>query len=173
MHPTWMLVMLVGLCAAFAWSANRRWQLLKVGQPTNRLDQIGRRITDTLIYAFGQRRLPYYRLAGLAHAAIFFGFLTLLLRSVILWGRGFVPEFNFWFLGPEPIAGIPLGHLYDFVKDVAAVAVLIACLVFVYYRVIRREKRMTLSGEALKGAVQIGPVGTPIYRLPLVIDRIT
>jgi Fe-S oxidoreductase len=149
MHPTWMLVMLVGLCAAFAWSANRRWQLLKVGQPTERLDQIGRRIMDTLIYAFGQRKMPYYPAAGLAHAVIFFGFLTLLLRSVILWGRGFVPEFNFWILGPAPVAGLPLGHLYDFVKDIAAVAVLLACLVFVYFRVVVKDKRMTLSGEAL------------------------
>ena len=149
MHPIWMMVMLVGLFAAFAWSANRRWQLLKVGQPTQRLDHIGRRITDTLIYAFGQRKMPYYPAAGLAHAVIFFGFLTLLLRSLILWGRGFVPEFNFWILGPEPFLGLPLGHLYDFVKDLAAVAVLLACLVFVYYRVILKEKRMTLSGEAL------------------------
>jgi thymidine phosphorylase len=35
------------------------------------------------------------------------------------------------------------------------------------------EERFTGAREALEGAVQIGPVGTPIYRLPLVIDRIT
>jgi thymidine phosphorylase len=35
------------------------------------------------------------------------------------------------------------------------------------------EERFAGAHEALKGAVQIGPVGTPIYRLPLVIDRIT
>lgn len=149
MHSTWMLMMLVGLSAAFAWSANRRWQLLKVGQPAQRLDQLGRRVKDTLIYAFGQRKMPYYPLAGLGHSLIFFGFLALLLRSVILWGRGFVPEFNFWILGPEPVGGIPLGHLYDFVKDGMAVLVLVGCAVFVYYRVIRREARMTLSLEAL------------------------
>jgi thymidine phosphorylase len=35
------------------------------------------------------------------------------------------------------------------------------------------EDRFAGAHEALKGAVQIGSVGTPIYRLPLVIDRIT
>ncbi len=35
------------------------------------------------------------------------------------------------------------------------------------------EDRFEGALEALKGAVQIGPVGTQIYRLPLVIDRIT
>jgi thymidine phosphorylase len=35
------------------------------------------------------------------------------------------------------------------------------------------EERFPGAREALEGAVQIGPVGTPIYRLPLVIDRIT
>jgi hypothetical protein len=34
-------------------------------------------------------------------------------------------------------------------------------------------ERFAGAHEALQGAVQIGPVGTPIYRLPLVIDRIT
>ncbi len=35
------------------------------------------------------------------------------------------------------------------------------------------EDRFEGAKEALTGAVQVGPVGTPIYRLPLVIDRIT
>jgi len=93
--------------------------------------------------------MSYYPLAGLAHILIFFGFLVLLLRSLILWDRGFIPDFNLWILGPEPVAGIPLGHLYDFAKDAMATLVLLGCFIFVYYRVIRREKRMTLSAEAL------------------------
>ena len=42
MNPTLMLTLLVSAWAAFAWSANRRWQLLKVGRSENRLDDIGR-----------------------------------------------------------------------------------------------------------------------------------
>ncbi len=30
------------------------------------------------------------------------GFMTLLLRSLMLWGRGFDPTFSLWILGPKP-----------------------------------------------------------------------
>src|SRR5678815_3210562 len=103
MNPTWMLTMLVGLAAAFAWSANRRWQLLKVGRPENRLDELGERLKGTYEYAFRQKKMYYYSAAGLAHQFIFVGFLVLLLRSIILWGRGFDPTFNLFVFGPQPV----------------------------------------------------------------------
>jgi Fe-S oxidoreductase len=145
MNPTVMLAVIVGLSAAFAWSANRRWQLLKVGRPEARLDQIPERLKGTWEYAFRQRKMGYYPLAGLAHKLIFVGFLTLLLRTMILWGRGFSPSFNLFVLGPDQ----PLGVAYEFVKDVVATLVISGVLVFLYYRVIKRESRMTLSGEGV------------------------
>lgn len=153
MNPTWMLTMLLGLGAAFAWSANRRWQLLKVGRPENRSDHLITRLKVTWEYALRQRKMGYYPLAGLAHKLIFVGFIILLLRSVMLWGRGFDPTFSLWIFGPEPVslfgAKLPLGHLYDFLKDVTASLVVFGALVFVYFRVIKRESRMTLSGEGV------------------------
>lgn len=154
MNPTWMLTLLVGLFAAFAWSANRRWQLLKVGRGEDRLDRIAERLKGTWEYAFRQRKMGYYPLAGLAHKLIFFGFLVLLLRTLILWGRGFDPSFDLWILGHEPvrlpgIGAVPLGGIYEFVKDVMATLVVTGALVFIYYRAIKRERRMTLSGEGL------------------------
>ena len=102
MNPTWMLTMLVALSAAFAWSANRRWQLLKVGRGDDRSDRLLERLMGTYEYAFEQKKMGYYPLAGIAHKLIFVGFLVLLLRALILWGRGFDPAFNLWFLGPKP-----------------------------------------------------------------------
>ena len=93
--------------------------------------------------------MPAYPLAGIAHIAIFFGFLVLLLRSLMLWGRAFSPDFNLWVLGPAPVWGLPLGHLYDMVKDLASVIVLLGCGAFLYLRVIVKEKRMTLHWEGL------------------------
>jgi Fe-S oxidoreductase len=52
-------------------------------------------------------------------------------------------------LGPEPVLGLPLGELYGFAKDVFGMLVVAGSLTFVYLRVIRRERRMTLSGEGL------------------------
>jgi len=149
MNPIAMLVIIVGLLGLFAWSAKRRWQLLMVGRPVSRFDNIPERLRGVWEYAVRQRKMSYYPLAGLAHKLIFTGFIVLLLRSIMLWGRGFSPGFNLFILGPEPVLGIPLGHIYEFIKDVIATLVICGALVFIYYRAVKREARMTLSGEGL------------------------
>jgi Fe-S oxidoreductase len=151
MNPVLMALIIVTLTGAFAWSARRRWHLLKVGSPTweSRTDRIGERLAATWTFAFYQKKMRNYLAAGLAHQVIFIGFVVLLLRSLMLWGRGFDPAFNLWLLGPEPVLGLPLGEIYAFLKDILALLVIAGALVFVYLRVIRREKRMTLSGEGV------------------------
>src|SRR5262252_2862035 len=122
MSPILMLTILVSAWAAFAWSANRRWQLLKVGRGESRLDNIPKRLKTVYEYARVQKKMSYYPLAGLAHKLIFLGFSVLLLRSLILWGRGFDPAFNFGIFGEAPVqlplvGPVPLGKLYEFLKD--------------------------------------------------------
>ena len=153
MNPIVMLTEIVVLVALFAWSASRRWQLLKLGRPENRLDNVGERIRRTLVYAFGQKKMGYYPLAGFAHKLIFGGFMVLLLRTLILWGRGFDPSFNLFVLGDTSV----LGHVYDFLKDTFASLVLAGVAVFFYYRVIRPQKRMTLHWE---GVLILGIIAT-------------
>ncbi|AKT43875.1 (Fe-S)-binding protein [Chondromyces crocatus] len=153
MNPIWMAITIVGLLAFFAWSANRRMKLLMVGRPEWRFDQIGERLKGVWVYAFAQKKMSYYRLAGLAHKLIFIGFIVLLLRSIILWGRGFSPSFNMFILGPEPLhlggLELPLGHIYEFIKDVVALLVITGALTFIYLRAVKKLPRMTLSGEGL------------------------
>ena len=154
MNPTMMLTLLVSAWAAFAWSANRRWQLLKVGRSENRLDDIGRRLKMLYEYALVQKKMNYYPLAGLAHKLIFLGFSVLLLRSLILWGRGFDPGFNFGIFGENPVqlplvGAVPLGLIYEFMKDLFASLVLLGTAVFLYYRLIKPQKRMSLHPEGL------------------------
>jgi Fe-S oxidoreductase len=151
MNPIAMAVILVGLFGLFAWSAHRRWLLLQVGSPTleSRTSHAGSRLRLLWTYAFYQKKLRNYLAAGLAHNLIFAGFLVLLARSIILWGRGFVPEFNLFVLGPDPVAGLPLGQVYAFLKDLFAGLVLVGVGVFIYYRVIVPQRRMTLGWEGL------------------------
>lgn len=151
MNPILMALIILSLTSVFAWSARRRWHLLKVGDATweSRVDQPAERLAAVWTYAFYQKKMRNYLLAGLAHQLIFMGFIVLLLRTLILWGRGFDPTFNLFVLGHEPVLGLPLGHVYSFVKDVFALLVIVGALVFVYFRAVRREKRMTLSGEGL------------------------
>jgi hypothetical protein len=98
--------------------------------------------------------MSYYPLAGLAHKLIFLGFSVLLLRSLILWGRGFDPAFNFGIFGETPanlplLGAVPLGLIYEFLKDVFASLVLLGTAVFLYYRLIKPQKRMSLHPEGL------------------------
>ncbi|GAC1351841.1 MAG: hypothetical protein NVSMB1_08770 [Polyangiales bacterium] len=155
MNPVAMISMLVAAVAAFAWSANRRWQLLHVGQQEEgRLDQLGKRAAVTQRFGVKQEKMHKYRDAGLAHQLIFAGFVILLLRSLILWSRGFDASAGFFLFNPGQTtkifgASIGFGDLYGFIKDIFAVAVILGAAYFVYLRVTVRPPRMTLSGEGL------------------------
>src|SRR5690606_16139372 len=151
MNPALMAFIIVSLVVLFSWSAVRRAKLLRVGLPTSesRTDRLTERLRRVWTFALVQKKMRYYFWAGVAHQLIFLGFLVLLLRSVILWGRGFDPYFNLWVLGDQPTLGLPLGHVYSMLKDVFATLVLAGVAVFFYYRVVRPQKRMALGWEGL------------------------
>ncbi|MGB0679566.1 MAG: (Fe-S)-binding protein [Polyangiales bacterium] len=158
MSPIAMTVLLVSTLGWFSWSMYRRWQQLGVGRDCPDFTLAGdawrARLMDVLVYAFGQRKMPYYRAAGVAHIVIFAGFLVLLLRSVLLWGRGFDAEFDAWgWLGTAH----PVGAIYSVLKDLFALLVLIGTGVFFWLRLVRREARMTLGVE---GLVILGIIAT-------------
>ena len=145
MGPLFMMLLLVAGWGAFAYSARRRWKLLRVGARENRFDRPAERLRRTWTYAIAQVRMRRYPLAGAGHMFIFSGFVVLLLRTLMLWGRGFNESFSLWILGPQSF----LGETYSFFKDVFAVLVIVGTLVFFYYRLVKRLPRMTLSGEGL------------------------
>lgn len=159
MNPIAMAVMMLSLLGAFLWTARRRARLLAIGQSTaeSRFTEPLRRLRALWTFALYQKKMRYYLIAGLAHQLIFLGFVVLLLRSIILWGRGFDPGFNLFVFGPEPVIGVPLGRIYNFLKDVFALLVLTGTAVFVYYRVIRPQRRMTLS---IEGILILGIIAT-------------
>ncbi len=151
MNPVAMALVLILLIGMFVISMRKRVELLRVGDATHesRIDQPNRRLNAVWMFALFQKKLRYYWLAGIAHQLIFLGFFILLLRSLVLWGRGFDPAFNLFVLGPEGFLGLPLGHVYAFVKDVFAVLVLLGASVFLVYRTIAPQKRMSLNAEGL------------------------
>jgi Fe-S oxidoreductase len=145
MSPIVMLALLCSAWATFGWVALQRWRLLRVGQPAARFDHLGVRLRGTWTYAFRQEKMDYYSPAGLAHKLIFVGFLVVSARTLVLWGRGFYPPFNLWVLAPDQ----PLGPIYEFAKDCVATLVICGALVFAYYRIVVKPKRMSLSIEGL------------------------
>ncbi|MGH7268927.1 MAG: (Fe-S)-binding protein, partial [Polyangiaceae bacterium] len=143
MSPIAMFLLIATALAMFGWSASRRWQLIQVGRPASRLDHIEARLAGTWRFAFRQEKMDYYNPAGFAHKLIFAGFVILLFRTLVLWGRGFYPPFNLWILDPSK----PLGQAYELIKDCMATLVIAGTLVFFYYRLVAKPKRMALSFE--------------------------
>ncbi len=146
MSPLFMTLLLSVAVSVFTWQMRRRWRLMRLGPDERRLDRIGERLRRTWQYAFAQRRMRRYRWAGIAHSIIFAGFLVLLLRSLVLFGRGYSPGFDFWGLLGK---GTLIGDAYSLLKDLFVVLVILAALVFLYYRLVKRLPRMTLSFEGL------------------------
>src|SRR5512141_1175789 len=96
MNSILMTLLLLAAVGYFAWQIRGRWRLMRLGPNENRFDQIGERLRRTWRFAFVQERMRRYWWAGIAHLFIFFGFLVLLFRSLVLFGRGYAPEFTFW-----------------------------------------------------------------------------
>ncbi|MCS6799951.1 MAG: (Fe-S)-binding protein [Myxococcota bacterium] len=150
MGPTAMTLIFAVTLGAFAWSAHRRWRQLVAARPVEgwSLDvpTVLARLRDVAVYALGQRRMPNYPVAGIAHVLIFAGFCVLLLRTIVLWGRAYDPSFDLFGVLAH---GTLLGDGYAWLKDTFAVLVLVGVGVFLWLRLVRRERRMTLSGEGL------------------------
>ncbi len=161
MGPIWMTLLLVSTLGFFSWSAFRRFRQVKVGVPDPRFGwdapQIADRTKTLLVYAFGQKRMPNYTMAGFAHVGIFIAFQVLLLNSLMLWGRGFDPGFDFWgLLSTDHL----VGKIYSFVKELAAFAAIVGSVLFLYLRWVKRgldsgdpkavkdKPRMTLGHHA-------------------------
>ena len=118
---------------------------MMIGRPEGRTDQPGRRIKLTLKFAIGQARMPRYRFSGLAHILVFSGFIVLLLRSLILWGKGYSDDFSFWLFGPTQT----LGMIYAVLKDTFVLLVILGTCIFLYYRLIKKVPRLTLNLDGL------------------------
>ena len=73
-------VVFLGTLAFFGWSCYRRFHLITLGKPDNRFNEIGRRIWNMLLYAFGQRRVVS-RPFGINHFVLFWCFMVLLLAN--------------------------------------------------------------------------------------------
>ncbi len=143
--PIAMTLLLVAGWGIFAWSAKRRWRLMTIGPPEHRFDRLGERFRRMMRFAFGQWRMPRYRLAGVAHIFIYAGAVVMLLRGLILFGRGYSANPHFGYVVFN--IGTPLGNLYSLIKDAFVVAVLVGIAVYLYYRAFRRLGRMTINFE--------------------------
>jgi Fe-S oxidoreductase len=149
MNPILMTLALAAALAVFGYTVFLKLRLLLKLKPENRFDQIGKRIALLLRIGFGQNKLiarERERSAGAMHFFIFWGFVILGLREILVFGEAYQPGFqdSLPLLGAHSIGG----YLYTFVYNV--LEVLVFCMVvFALWRRFRmRPARLTLHTEA-------------------------
>ncbi|HUN64518.1 MAG TPA: heterodisulfide reductase-related iron-sulfur binding cluster [Bacteroidota bacterium] len=121
---------------------------LAIGKAENRFRSPFRRLANMIVVAFGQTKLFREPLAGLLHAAIFWGFLVLLLAIVESIGSGISASFSLAFLGPfyGPLAVM---------EEIAGFLVICSVLTALYRRVVTRPSRLDVHGHAQVDALMI------------------
>src|SRR3989339_777667 len=147
MNPLLMSILLIVALAIFGRTMVQRIQLLMALEPAHRTDRIMDRIKNVAIIALGQKRLVGRKkefASGLMHAFIFWGFCVLLIRSIMLYGEGFVegfqlPLFNENFL---------LGYLYIGLKDIMEGIVLVMAAYAIFRRAVIKPERLHNTWEA-------------------------
>ncbi|MBC2712287.1 MAG: 4Fe-4S dicluster domain-containing protein [Desulfosarcina sp.] len=155
MNPLLMSLLLIAGLAIFGRTMVRKIQLLKALEPTDRADHLKERLMNMVILAIGQKRLvgrAKERGSGVMHAFIFWGFCVLLIRSLTLYGEGFVEGYHLPFLGGDYL----VGYLYIAVKDIMEGIVLLMILYAIFRRAVLKPKRMHNTYEAYLVLAMIG-----------------
>src|SRR5256885_8143444 len=120
---------------------------LLFARPDVRWDEPATRTEKLLEYGFAQKRMPAKpeRPAGMAHIWIFVAFIVAQLGTLTSFGLAYDPNFHLPFLAHEG----RVGQVYLFTKDVIDVLGTLGCAVFLYFRLVQKKERMTLSWEGV------------------------
>ncbi len=147
MNPVLMSILLIAGLLVFGRTMYYKIRLLLALGPADRFDNIPERIKNMLILAVGQKRLVGRKrewVAGIMHAFIFWGFCVLLIRSISLYGEGFVKGFQLPLFGRDGITG----YLYIALKDAMEGIVLVMASFAIFRRAVLKPSRMHNTWEA-------------------------
>ena len=132
----------------FAFNLVRIWVKINQGQgpEDNRLDQVSQRLRDVAVLGFLQPKMFRDRSAGLMHAVIFWGFVTVTIGTIELLISGIVPGFDYsWILGRGIIYNVFLVS-----QDLANFLVLLAIGFAILRRLFFAPPRLQSLAEASK-----------------------
>ena len=126
----------------FAWRVRLLYRLVRLGQPTDRFDDLPKRVGLEATVVLGQRKLLQRAVPGLMHAFIFWGFLMLLTTIVEAMGQIFSRTFRLPLIGGTTALTV--------VQDVFAALVLVGVATAFYIRKVQRPDRF--DGSHLREA---------------------
>lgn len=155
MLKPFVLVALIVLSVAwFARNAHALVKLVMLGAPERRTGDWHKRIWNVVEQVFLHRRLMNRPGIGIAHALIFYGFLTVQICAFEIFGKGFVPTFDYSFTGP--LYPVLMGA-----QDIMCVAVLAGLGFALYRRLFDPPDHLMLTADAYRIiALTTGVVGT-------------
>ena len=147
MMPKIVALIIMAIAATlFLKKAVKLFKFLRVAKPINRFDNPVARLTNTLVYAIGQKRLFQKGYGGALHVMIFWGFCVLSIANFTLLVRGFAGrEFNLPLLGPNEILGSP----YNMIKEFFLVLVCIGVCMAFFRRLVLKPQFPEPSMDAL------------------------
>src|SRR5438477_2739095 len=147
MAPLLATVLILAGLTVFLWTISYRIRPLLFARPDVRWDEPATRTEKLLEYGFAQKRMPAKpeRPAGMAHIWIFVAFIVAQLGTLTSFGLAYDANFHLPFLTHEA----RLGQVYLLTKDVIDVLGSLGCAAFLYFRVIEKQERMTLSWEGV------------------------
>ncbi len=120
------------------YSLKKKIAMLKVGKPENRFENIGERIKNVLLVAFGQSKLMRYKIAGTLHFFIFWGFMLFVFAVLETIIQGFYSPFSLEFLGP-------FYTLISFTHDAFGILVFVAVITSLVRRYLLKIKRLEVG----------------------------
>jgi Fe-S oxidoreductase len=131
--PIVFLALLAIAGGLFLQRAYTLWQLIRLGRPVNRFDDLPKRLEYEAVVVVGQRKLLQRFGPGLMHALIFWGFLILLTTIIEVFGEIFDERFSIPFIGRTGWLGL--------IQDVFSAMVLAGIAMAVFFRKVRRDDR--------------------------------
>jgi Fe-S oxidoreductase len=138
-----LIVVPVAVAVALFWRrAGHHLAVLRAGRPLDRFDRVPARIWSVIVYVIGQKRLLNDLGPGVMHAAIFWGFLVLLVTTGNYFTNGLVETVLRW-----PLGGI--GWLLAVAVANLFIGLILAALAYATWRrIVARPARLALSRDA-------------------------
>ena len=132
------VVVLLLAVGAFGYFLTRRVQFLLLGVSERRLDQPMTRAAGFLVLFFGQRKL-FKKWVGIIHFLIFWGFIIIAFGTLQVIAEGVTQG-----------TVLPWGGnaVFNLIKDVLSVLVLVGLVAAAYIRYVVRPKRLDQTLEA-------------------------
>ena len=134
---------LIAFSSVFLLAVYDRFGMLRYARGDGRIGNLFERLKVVTVYAFGQRRMLQQAYAGLLHVFIFWGFLTLGLRSV-----NFLLDGVHHAISLQALFG-DVFSAYGFVMDLFNILVLVGVAMAVYRRLFVRPPQLSLTWDAL------------------------